>query len=236
MYAGAGISFDIRRNIADEKLTDTNSTPHSSYCFRNEYSTSRNSANGILLMLQFNRREHPIQSFGGYYADMGLRINQRWMGSTKNAIQLNYDFRKYWSLSKRRPDHVIALWHWASYLLSGSLPYLEMPATGYDTYSRSGRGYTIGRFKGPSYAYAEGEYRFPITANRLISGVVFLNLQSASTDTGLKVFEAWDIKIKGISDTQTQKHISSQLILHLYSICTYDVSTVKLAFSMNDYS
>ena len=114
------------------------------------------------------------------------------MGSTKNAIQLQYDFRKYWSLSKRHPEHVLAIWHWASYKLDGSLPYLELPSTGSDTYARSGRAYTIGRFKGPAYAYFESEYRFPILRNKLVSGVCFLNMQSASDGISRKVFSAWE--------------------------------------------
>jgi len=192
LFAGGGISFDIRYNINDEQLKVLSSSPHKRYGLRNDFDSSNYSANGLLLALQYNTREHPLRSYGGVYADFNLRFNQKWLGSTKNAIQLIYDLRKYISLSKKNPEHVFALWHWASYKLSGTVPYLELPATAYDTYGRSGRAYTMGRFKGPSYACFEAEYRFPITQNKLVSGVAFLNLQTASDDLETKMFQYWE--------------------------------------------
>src|SRR5690606_21012925 len=44
--------------------------------------------------------------------------------------------------------------------------------------SRSGRGYSIGRYRGKQMLYGESEYRFDITANGLWGGVVFANVQS----------------------------------------------------------
>jgi len=196
-YAGAGISFDIRYKIDDEKLATLKSTPHYRYSLRNGFDTTKYYANGLLLALQYNTREHPLRSYGGLYADLSLRFNQQWLGSTKDAIQVMYDIRKYVSLSRKNPEHVLAFWHWASYKLSGKVPYLELPATAYDTYNRSGRAYTIGRFKGPSYACFETEYRFPITNNKLISGVAFMNFQTASDDLEKKIFQFWDTAAGG---------------------------------------
>jgi outer membrane protein assembly factor BamA len=158
---------------------------------RNDFDSSKYSANGFFLSFQYNTREHPIRSYGGIYADFNLRFNQQWMGSTKSSIQLQYDLRKYFSLSKKNPEHVLALWHWASYALNGTVPYLELPATAYDTYGRSGRAYTMGRFKGPEYVDFEAEWRFPITKNKLLSGVAFVNMQSASDDGQKKLFQYW---------------------------------------------
>jgi outer membrane protein assembly factor BamA len=191
-YVGGGVAFDVYKNINDERLTETQVTPHRLYSRRNDFDSSDYSANGFMLALQFNSREHPVRSYGGVYADVNLRFNQEWMGSTKNAVQLIYDFREYFSLSKRNPEHVLALWQWASFKLDGSIPYLEMPGTAHDTYNRSGRGYTYGRFKGPSYACFETEYRFPILKNKLLAGVAFFNLQTASNDFSKKVFNYWE--------------------------------------------
>jgi outer membrane protein assembly factor BamA len=191
-YAGGGIRLDMYSNVDDLKQTTAYNTPHERYSLRHDFDPDKYSANGFILAVQYNTREHPIRSYGGIYADMGLQFNQKWMGSSKNAIQLQYDFRKYWSLSKKKPEHVIAFWHWAAYKLSGVLPYLEMPSTASDPYGRSGRGYTFSRFKGPAYAYFETEWRFPITKNKLISGVCFLNYQTASDDFNRKVFQSWE--------------------------------------------
>jgi len=191
-YVGAGFSFDIRRNINDVKLEELGTTPHYRYSLRNGFDTLAYSANGLIVAFQYNTKEHPIRAYSGFYGDVSLRFNQEWMGSDQNSIQVNYDFRKYFSLSKKNPENVFAIWHWASYMLSGAVPYLEMPATAYDTYNRSGRAFTIGRFKGPSYACLEAEWRFPMTANKLLSGVLFGNLQSASDDLNKKVFVFWE--------------------------------------------
>ena len=128
LFAGAGISVDMFSKIKDEKRTATFSTPHSRYSRRNDFSEEKYAANGFLFALQYNTTEHPIRSYGGVYADISFRFNQEWMGSTKDAVQLEYDLRKYWSLSKRNPEKVIAFWHWASYRLSGKLPYLGLPS------------------------------------------------------------------------------------------------------------
>lgn len=190
LYLGVGLSFDIREKINDERLASMGHTPHYDYSIENDYNPEKYSANGLLIDVQYNTREHPNRSYGGIYTDLGFRFNQRWMGSTKNGVQMLTEFRKYWSLSKKKPQHVLAFWHWGSYLLSGNIPYLEMPATGSDMFARSGRGYTIGAIKGKSFFYSELEYRFPITSNGFMSGVVFSNAQTASYKED-KLFEYW---------------------------------------------
>jgi hypothetical protein len=47
-------------------------------------------------------------------------------------------------------------------------------------YAYSGRGYVEGRFRGNDMLYLESEYRFGITRNGLIGGVLFVNGQSFS--------------------------------------------------------
>jgi hypothetical protein len=189
LYAGGGLSFDMRTDIRDERLDSTGSTPHYLYSVQQGYNPGRYNANGLLLNVQYNDREHTLRSMEGFYADLGLRLNQTWLGSSRNALQLVYDMRYYLPLSDRRPDHVLAIWHWGSVLMGGSLPYLEMPGTGTDIYSRSGRGYTIGYFRGPTYVCLESEYRFPITRNQFLGGVLFANVQSATSAREPFVFE-----------------------------------------------
>ena len=85
----------------------------------------------------------------------------------------------------------MALWNWGSYLLSGTLPYLELPGTARDVTFRSGRGYTSQYFKGTEFNDTEAEFRFPILANKFISGVAFGNLQSANDEHGTKLFQVF---------------------------------------------
>jgi outer membrane protein assembly factor BamA len=192
LYFGLGVTFNIRTKINDEKLEDLHTTPHQRYSLRNGFDTSKYFSNGLLLGFQYNTRDHPLRSYSGTYAEIVLRINPKWLGSSQKSVQFYYDLRKYIGLSKKNPEHILACWLTASFKLSGTIPYLELPATGSDMYNRSGRAYTISRFKGPSYTYWESEYRFPITRNKLLSGVAFFNLQTASDDLGKKVFDYWE--------------------------------------------
>jgi hypothetical protein len=190
LFAGAGASFDIRRNIEDRNSVEE-LTPYNIYSDKYGFDRSRYQSNGLLFNLQYTTRDNQNRAYKGIYADAGIRINQTWLGSSKNAVQITTDFRKYWSLSSRNPEHVIAFWNWGSYLLSGALPYLELPGTGKDAYFRSGRGYTVGYFKAPQYFYSELEHRFPITRNKFLSGVTFLNIQTANDMQGTRLFERW---------------------------------------------
>jgi hypothetical protein len=191
LFAGIGVNFNLYSNIQDQKHQDGYITPHQRYSVRHDFDSLKYSMNGFLFALQYNSREHPIRSYGGIYADLVICFNQEWLGSTRNSIQLQYDLRKYFSLSKRNPEHVLAFWLWASYRLGGDIPYLALPGTATDTYLRSGRAYTLGRFKGPSYSCFETEYRFPITRNKLLSGVCFFNVQSASNDFKQKIYSSF---------------------------------------------
>lgn len=192
LSAGAGLSFDIRRNIDDEKLDSVTQTPHNTYSIENGFNPDHYSLNGITMDIQYITRDHPNRAYKGVYANLGFRFNAEWLGSTQNSIQWSTEVRKYFSLSSKNPEHVLAFWHWGRYLVSGTLPYLDLPGTAGDVYNRSGRAYTMYRFKGPSYFYLETEYRFPITRNKLISGVAFSNFQTASETGKTKLFENWE--------------------------------------------
>lgn len=191
-FAGGGVNLNIFSKINDEKQSDSFNTPHHNYSVQNGYNPNKYSSNGFLVCAQYNTRENPVRSYGGIYADVSLIFNQEWMGSSRDAVQISWDFRKYWSLSKRNPETVLAVWNLATFTLSGTTPYLSLPSTGSDVNNRSGRGYTIGRFKGPNYEDLETEYRFPITRNKLFSGVCFASLQSASDGMNEKIFTSFE--------------------------------------------
>ncbi|WP_090606909.1 BamA/TamA family outer membrane protein [Parapedobacter koreensis] len=189
LFLGAGVSFDLRRNIRES--TDEGLTPYQVYNERYGYDGRQHQANGLFFNVQYTTRDHQNQPFKGIYSDVGIRVNQTWMGSTKNAMLLTTDFRKYWSLSERNPHHVLAFWNWGSYLLNGSVPYMDLAGSGKDTNARSARGYIIGYFRAPLFFYSEVEYRFPILRNRFLSGVTFLNIQTANDDLGTNLFKHW---------------------------------------------
>lgn len=187
LFIGAGASFEIRRNIEDN-VSASDSTPYNIYSDRYGFNRKQYSSNGLLFNIQYTTRDNLNRAYKGFYIDAGLRVNQTWLGSSKNALLFTGDIRKYISLSQKRPEHVIAFWNWGSYLLSGVLPYLELPGTAKDGSFRSGRGYKSAFFKGTQYNYSEVEYRFPVMTNGFLSGVAFFNLQTANDEWGTKLF------------------------------------------------
>lgn len=192
-YVGAGLVINLYTKIDEELKSPENIRTHNYvYSLRNHYPAGNYFANGLQINLQYNTRDQPYRPYKGLYVDVILRTNQQWLGSEQRAHQLKTELRKYWSLSTENPEHVIGVWIWGSYLLGGTVPYLELPGTGSDTEQRMGRGYTISRFKGPSFYYSEVEYRFPLTRNKLLSGVTFFNLQTAGDQHKIRVFDYWD--------------------------------------------
>jgi len=190
LFVGAGLSFEIRRNI-DNKDPAGNTTPSGVYNNRNGFPQDRYSANGFLFNIEYITRDNPNRPYKGFFFDAGVRVNQTWIGSTKNSFQATTDLRKYFSLSSRNPETVIALWNWGSYLLAGKIPYLELPGTARDGTFRSGRGYTSQYFKGTKFNDTEAEFRFPILKNKFLSGVVFGNLQTGNDEHGTRMFQVF---------------------------------------------
>jgi outer membrane protein assembly factor BamA len=104
------------------------------------------------------------------------------------------DYRHYFNLSERRKRHLIAVWGYGNFLVTGNLPYMNLPSIGWDMFGRSGRAYAQGRFRGESMFYTEAEYRFPLQQNKeTFGGTVFVNAGSfSSRDTNEKLFEQFN--------------------------------------------
>jgi hypothetical protein len=190
LFIGAGLSFEIRRSINNNDSFGVK-TPSGVYNVNHGFPQDRYSANGFLFNIEYVTRDNPNRAYKGIYFDAGVRVNQTFIGSTKNSLQLTTDFRKYFSISSSNPETVIAFWNWGSYLLNGNIPYLELPGTARDGSFRSGRGYTTQYFKGTKFNDTELEFRFPILANKFLSGVVFGNLQSGNDEHGTMMFQVF---------------------------------------------
>jgi hypothetical protein len=190
LFVGAGVEFNIRRDIQN-KDTVSNATPSSVYNNQHGFPQDHYSANGFLFNIEYTTRDNPNRAYKGIYFDAGVRINQTWIGSTKNSVQFTTDIRKYISLSDANPETVLALWNWGSYLASGTIPYLELPGTAKDGAFRSGRGYTTQYFKSTQFNDSEAEFRFPLLNNKFVSGVTFVSLQSGNDEQGTKLFQVF---------------------------------------------
>lgn len=185
MYLGVGLNLDGYSKINDEKLNlDPGNelyTAHHVYSKKYGFDTSAYYSSSLIANFVIDKRDNMIQPYKGYFMSVGWRGDLEILGSEKNANMLKTEWRSYHNVSPRNPAHLIGFWFIGEFSPEGQFPYMTLPATSYDQRSRSGRGYTQGRFRGNQYTYGEAEYRFPISkCGGVWSGVAFLNATSAN--------------------------------------------------------
>jgi Omp85 superfamily domain len=178
VFLGIGYIFDDHFNISEKGTIDGDQSLYKAYGAQ-----ARTISSGLTLNALVDSRDNSINPLRGWYAAATFRDNTDFWGSTRDWQSLVLDVRKYLKLSDQS-DNVLALWSYDWLVLGGYPPYLDLPSTTWDTFSGTGRGYIQGRFRGAEMLYAEAEYRFGITRNGLIGGVVFANAQSFSAAPG----------------------------------------------------
>lgn len=182
-YAGLGVMIDHNSKIQDESLkldSPVHITSHYTYSKYYGFNTTSYGTNGISAQIMHDSRDNPVTPYKGYYFNAYYRVNPRFLGSSQGSSVLYYEYRTYINVNKAIPQNLIAFWVWGTNVISGHVPYLELPSITWDTYNRSGRGYIQGRFRGNNMFYAESEFRFRLTRNGLLGGVTFLDCTTAS--------------------------------------------------------
>lgn len=174
LYLGVGYDLDLFWDV--EEIDP----PAGKTDFQRYGLTKTATASGVSLHLLYDDRRNPINPEKGSYLSLIYRPNFTFLGSDNNWQSLVFEGREY----VRFPGsthNVIALWSYDWLTVGkGNPPYLLLPSTGWDAYSNTGRGYIQGRYRSKNMLYLESEYRFGITANGLLGGVVFANAQSFS--------------------------------------------------------
>lgn len=173
LFVGVGYDLDYYWNIS------LHTQPGVVSEFEKYGYASRSVASGITLNLLYDGRRNSLSPSPGYYANLVLRNNFTFIGSDNNWQSLLVDARKYMHFPADSKN-ILAFWTYDWFTLSGKPPYLNLPSTASDTYMNLGRGYVLGRYRGQNLMYLETEYRFAVTRNGLIGGVVFLNGESFS--------------------------------------------------------
>ena len=186
IYAGLGIHIDSYDSIEDELLDVANAelTEHYNYSQAYGYNDEHYTVAGGSVNLIYDSRDNLINTNSGLFVNLSYRFNPELSSAQQNSTTLTLDSRYFIPLSKKNKQHVLGFWTYGQFLTSGNLPYLNLPAIGWDQNSRSGKGYTQGLFRGANLITFETEYRFPIMKNQLISGTVFANATSASDVEG----------------------------------------------------
>jgi hypothetical protein len=217
IYAGIGYHLDGHINIKDVLLDleapEPVITSHYGYSRLNGidptgYRTSGTSVNFVL-----DSRDHTVNTYSGNFLQVSYRVNSRFLASTTDFDQLYFETRLFKTLSPSRPRHILAFWGIGHFILSGVVPYMHLPFNASDMRNRMGRGYVAGRFRGPSWVSAEGEYRFPITRNGLIGGVVFGSLTTTSRNA-LQVFDIDQPKLNLFEATRPAAGFGGRVMLN----------------------
>ena len=176
-YIGFGYDFDYFWNIREINPPPGGDTTD----FEKYGLTPKSISSGIVLNVLYDGRRNSISPQQGYFANLIVRPNFSLLGSDANWTSLILDLRKYLNFPTGSKN-ILACWSYDWLTLSGKPPYLNLPTTAGDTYNNLGRGYIQGRYRGKNLVYLESEYRFGITSNGLIGGVVFANAQSFSEE------------------------------------------------------
>jgi outer membrane protein assembly factor BamA len=175
LFAGIGINYDHHSHISENGDSSFKASlkPYYDTLPATTYST------GINFTLQYDSRENTSNPEGGYFASAKYRFNPTLFCNTGSWHEWFLDFRKYQTLSKTH-HQVLAFWSYWWSVGGTNIPYLDLPSTMWDSYSRSGRGFNQGRYKSDKQIYLEAEYRSDLTENGLLGFVVFSNVQSFS--------------------------------------------------------
>ncbi len=183
IYLGFGYHLDLMDNIVDQKLDSLRPlyTSHYLYSRKYDFPIEQYMVSGLSLNATIDKRDNQVNPYKGYFANFNWRLNPEFLGSRHTANLLSLEWRSYHGLSSRNPRHLLAFWFLGNFSENGRLPYLVLPALGYDQRGRAGRGYTQGRYRGTNMIYTEGEYRFPISpCGGILGGVLFANVTSTT--------------------------------------------------------
>jgi len=171
LFIGAGYNLDYHWDVRADTIPGPSLEEFTKF-----QGGKRSVSSGLSINLLFDSRTNTVNPKNGSFFNVQVRPNLKLTGSDSNWQSLLIDIRHYFDLSSGS-KHILALWYYSNFTVSGTPPYLDMPATGWDNYSNTGRGYVPGRFTGRNFLYLESEYRFTLTDSGLLGGVVFCNGQ-----------------------------------------------------------
>ncbi|NTW25510.1 MAG: BamA/TamA family outer membrane protein, partial [Lentimicrobium sp.] len=137
-------------------------------------------SSGITLPMIYDSRQNSINPTQGFMSSFTYSFFHPAFGSDDEWQSVFFDNRKYFSFAGEK-SKILAFraYYWS--VVSGQAPYLDLPANRWEPISGSAsRGIRQNRYRSNALLYFETEYRFGITANGLLGGVVFANVVSAS--------------------------------------------------------
>ncbi|MBK0368430.1 BamA/TamA family outer membrane protein [Flavobacterium sp. SE-1-e] len=182
-YAGLGVNIDWYSSVEDLNLDIENGqfTYHYNYNIKHNFDYLEYFINGVSLNLVYDSRDNQINSRKGWYANINYRVNPYVFSNQNYSNVLFAEYRHFVQVSRKNPNYVLGFWLYGQFITKGQVPYLNLPALGWDQRSRSGEGYKQGLYRGENLVYLSTEFRFPITCNQMLGATVFANFISTSS-------------------------------------------------------
>jgi hypothetical protein len=185
-YIGFGYHYSNYQEIVDQRADQGELTPYTVYQAGYPRHTI---SSGLSANVLYESRDNTINATRGLYWNASVRGFPTALGSDDNWQALWSDLRVYPHVP-REGRNVLAFWNYV-WLTFGHAPYLDLPAIGWDTFGRGGRGYIQGRIRGRNQMYTEAEYRMALTRDGLWGMVGFGSL-TATTGAAGSAFERVD--------------------------------------------
>jgi outer membrane protein assembly factor BamA len=182
---GLGYAYDKHYNITVEE-SDYSSIIEGYMPEDKDYTIS----SGLTLPVMYDRRRNLLNPQFGFMASLTYSYYHPSLGSDDKWQSLFLETRKYFPF-RSRLHKILAFrgYYWT--IISGNPPYLDLPANRWEPVPGSAsRGIRQNRYRSNALLYFESEYRFGITANGLLGGVVFASVTSAS-QYGTQQFRYW---------------------------------------------
>lgn len=174
LAVGLGYQFDEHYELEVQDPAITNDNPDFP-----EANTGKSVSSGISFPLVYDNRKNINNPQEGMYSSFTYLYNSPSLGSDTKWQSIFFDVRKYFSIPHTRSVLALRSYYWS--ILSGDIPYFDLPSTRTEPGTgSSSRGLQKNRYRSNAMIFFESEYRFNITPNGFVGGVVFANTTSAS--------------------------------------------------------
>ncbi|MBA4318577.1 MAG: hypothetical protein C0412_09260 [Flavobacterium sp.] len=184
LAVGLGYQFDEHYELEIRDPVITNGNPDFP-----EVSTGKSISSGLSFPIVYDNRKNIINPQKGFYSSFTYLYNSPAFGSDNKWQSIFFDVRKYFSIPYARSVLGFRTYYWS--IVSGDVPYFDLPSTRSEpTTGMSSRGIQKNRYRSNAMLFFESEYRFNITPNGFLGGVVFANTTSAS-EYDTQHFEHW---------------------------------------------
>ena len=150
VFAGGGLLISAHRNVRPPEGSEAtwDSSPGVVYSNAHNLPADSSMSGGFSLTARQDNRDSQIDARRGWYANAAYQTFVKgFFGGDSSWQEIDLDARTYRSLS-RNGRHRLAGWVMGDFVVAGTPPDDDLPATGMDTFGRSGRGYQEGRFRG----------------------------------------------------------------------------------------